>query len=653
MDKINIIKATPNFPFLEATIDGLSYYQLLAGLNAYINTVVDLINNTGIESWKETVDKISAQVNVLSTSVSANTASINSVINQIGTAELKTDEKTLIGAINELFATIASIETAIGNDNLTTTADTLIGAINELVTDIAGLNESSDEFKTDILNLKNSVTKNTNDISQLKTNVQTNTDDLATAKTDISQLKTSVQTNTDELATAKTDISQLTTKVGTSALATTSQNLSDAVNELKSAIGTGGEGEKTPVTSETTITVSGTTAVDAVQLNPNGVDGQGNDGLGNKTFAKKLEENSGVIENYDSRLTAVESSNATNAAAIAKANKDISNNTTSIDTANGKITKIETTVGTLTTDVNNAKSNISSLQEDSEMFSSDITTITNNIGKLTELTTTAKDTIVAAINEVNAKPSGGGGETTPISNATNITTEGTYALDAVQNNADVADTLRNLIVGLQSLYNTLSGNVTDLTSSVTTNTRNISSLNNTVSTNTNNIGTLSSLNTTAKNNLVSAINEVKSSASKTPISNATNVSTVGQYALDAVQNNPGYNNSLANKIQAININMPTASFNNVIIANKVWIDIYGRFYVINLYAIQLSAGTTYTINLGNIYTNYSGHVIKGVLCIPNTTNNTATVTLNPNSSSLILLATTAGTYSGQIICPYM
>ena len=556
MDKINIIKATPNFPFLEATIDGLSYYQLLAGLNAYINTVVDLINTTGIEDWKDTVDKISAQVSVLATSVSRNTESINKINSQIGNDELKTDEKTLIGAINELFATIASIESAIGNENLTTSADTLIGAINELVTDISGLDESSDEFKTDIANLKNSVTQNTNDITQLKTTVQTNTDNIATANTDISRLKTDVQQNTTDIGTANTDISQLKTdvqknttdigtantditklktdntlldgrvtsveeseennsndisalktKVGSSALATTSQNLSDAVNELKSAIGTGGEGEKTPVTSETTITVSGTTAVDAVQLNPNGVDGNGNDGLGHKTFAKKLEENSGVIENYDSRLTDVETSNSTNAAAITKANEDIktlsdsntqlssdvsalsaqtennrqnitrlqsrtdsmytniSNNTESINTANDKITALETTTAGLTTDVDTAKSNISALQEDTEMFTSDITTITDSIGKLTELTTTAKDTLVAAINEVNAKPSGGGGETTPISNATDITATGTYALDAVQNNENVDNSLRKLIKDLTTLVGSLSDLATSIAGS--------------------------------------------------------------------------------------------------------------------------------------------------------------------------------------------
>lgn len=508
MDKINIIKATPNFPFLEATIDGLSYYQLLAGLNAYINTVVDLINTTGIEEWKVTVDKISAQVSVLASSVSGNTDSINKITSQIGIDELKTDEKTLIGGINELFATIASIETAIGNENLNTTADTLIGAINELVTDIAGLDESSDEFKTDIENLKNSVLQNTNDISQLKTDVQKNTTDIGTANADITQLKTNVQTNTVDIATAKSDITKLKTdstlldnrvtsveeseennsnditalktKVGSSALATTSQNLSDAVNELKSAFGTGGEGDKTPVTSETTITVSGTTAVDAVQLNPNGVDGNGNDGLGHKTFAKKLEENSGVIETYDSRLTNVETSNSTNAAAITKANEDIkklsdsntllsvqtesnrqniSNNTESIKTANGKITALETTTAGLSTDVDTAKSNISSLKEDSDMFSTDITTITASIGNLSELTTTSKEALVAAINEVNAKSTE---DSTPISNETNITTAGKYALDAVQNNENVDNSLRKLIKDLTTLV----GSLSDLTTSI-------------------------------------------------------------------------------------------------------------------------------------------------------------------------------------------
>ena len=161
------------------------------------------------------------------------------------------------------------------------------------------------------------------------------------------------------------------------------------------------------------------------------------------------------------------------------------------------------------------------------MFTNDITTITNNIGKLTELTTTVKNTLVNAINEVNAKPSG---ETTPISNATNITTSGTYALDAVQNNADVANTLRNLIVKLQDLYNTLSGNITNLTSKVNTNT--------------NNIGSLTSLTTTNKDTLVDAINNVNVSFFDGTSQSGMCIRNSSRVYIDTLFNSPIWNKDI-------------------------------------------------------------------------------------------------------------
>ena len=120
MEKINIIKAIPNFPFLESTIDGLSYYQLLAGLNDYVNKLVDEVNSIGggdtqIKEMRESIKKIN---------------------DLLGNDTLKTTAVTITSAINELFDTIKSIETSIGNDNLSTSANTLIGAINELVNEI-------------------------------------------------------------------------------------------------------------------------------------------------------------------------------------------------------------------------------------------------------------------------------------------------------------------------------------------------------------------------------------------------------------------------------------------------------------------------------------------------------------------------------------
>lgn len=141
MKKLEIIKSIPNFPFLEATIDGLSYYQLLAGLNAYIDEVVDNLNSIGgtNEQYKELKEKVD-NINLI-----------------LGNGELSTDSKTIISAINELSDTIKRIETAIGNDNLTTSADTIIGAINELVTNVT-------ESKNNIGNINNLKTTNKNNI---------------------------------------------------------------------------------------------------------------------------------------------------------------------------------------------------------------------------------------------------------------------------------------------------------------------------------------------------------------------------------------------------------------------------------------------------------------------------------------------------------
>lgn len=148
MEKINIIKAIPNFPFLEATIDGLSYYQLLAGLNAYIDEVVDNLNSIGgtNEQYKELKEKVD---------------NINSIL---GNGELSTDSKTVITAINELSDTIKSIESSIGNDNLSTSADTIIGAINELVIETLDLSENITGLKNEVGNLNNLKTENKTDI---------------------------------------------------------------------------------------------------------------------------------------------------------------------------------------------------------------------------------------------------------------------------------------------------------------------------------------------------------------------------------------------------------------------------------------------------------------------------------------------------------
>lgn len=148
MEKINIIKAVPNFPFLESTIDGVSYYQLLAGLNAYIDEVVDNLNSIG--GTNEQYNELKEKVN-----------NINLIL---GNGELSTDSKTIISAINELSDTIKRIETAIGNDNLSTSAATLIGAINELVNEITDNQNNIGTMSSLATNSKNSLVEAINEI---------------------------------------------------------------------------------------------------------------------------------------------------------------------------------------------------------------------------------------------------------------------------------------------------------------------------------------------------------------------------------------------------------------------------------------------------------------------------------------------------------
>lgn len=149
MEKINIIKAVPNFPFLESTIDGLSYYQLLAGLNNYINSVVDTMNKLqseldSIGGNKDIIDKIQNDITEIKTDID----NINNIISIIGSSPLTTDSKNLTSAINEINGNVLSIESTIGNDNITTTSKTLIGAINELNNVIKGLTKTVERLKT-------------------------------------------------------------------------------------------------------------------------------------------------------------------------------------------------------------------------------------------------------------------------------------------------------------------------------------------------------------------------------------------------------------------------------------------------------------------------------------------------------------------------
>lgn len=159
MEKINIIKAVPNFPFLESTIDGLSYYQLLAGLNNYINSVVDTMNKLqseldSIGGNKDIIDKIQNDITEIKTDID----NINNIISIIGSSPLTTDSKELTSAINEINGNVLSIESTVGNDNITTVSKTLIGAINELNNDIKGLTKTVENVKTSkilIINIGN------------------------------------------------------------------------------------------------------------------------------------------------------------------------------------------------------------------------------------------------------------------------------------------------------------------------------------------------------------------------------------------------------------------------------------------------------------------------------------------------------------------
>lgn len=136
------------------------------------------------------------------------------------------------------------------------------------------------------------------------------------------------------------------------------------------------------------------------------------------------------------------------------------------------------------------------------------------IGDLTTLTTTAKTDLVAAINEVNAKPSGGGGTSTTVVDGLTSTST-TSALSANQG----------------KVLNEKIGDITTLTTTAKTNT--VVAINELDTS----IGDLSTLTTAKKASAVEAINELdKDIGDISTLPNKTTTPTVTKYtsAVDAL-----------------------------------------------------------------------------------------------------------------------
>ena len=89
----------------------------------------------------------------------------------------------------------------------------------------------------------------------------------------------------------------------------------------------------------------------------------------------------------------------------------------------------------------------------------EITDNQTNIGNLTDLTTTNKESLVKAINEVNAKPSGGGsviGYTTMIINDINITPNSFYTIDNI--NTYIPEN-KSFLFAILSDFSSVSGDI--------------------------------------------------------------------------------------------------------------------------------------------------------------------------------------------------
>lgn len=98
-----------------------------------------------VESLSGTVSQHTTSLQTITTAVAGNTGSINTINSLIGNGQPTTEDKTIIGAINEIYAEIGGGSSVTANivsyDNTTSglTADDVQEAIDELKSDIDGI----------------------------------------------------------------------------------------------------------------------------------------------------------------------------------------------------------------------------------------------------------------------------------------------------------------------------------------------------------------------------------------------------------------------------------------------------------------------------------------------------------------------------------
>ena len=274
-------------------------------LTEYINTVNSELTSqiSSVNKYvTEVTDELTTNVNNLVesttesfTEVNKNIEDINIELNEKQDKEdssLNTEDKTIVGAINELKDDIAVLSSSdlldlsnridgVANDvtnntdninflldtkqdkedsGLETNSNTIVGAINEVnskIPDISNLAKQSD-----LNELKEKVNTNTTNISNLTTNVNTNTNSINTInstlstlakQSDLTILSNKVTTNTNNISTNTNNISSLTTKVNTNtsditnlknnkqdksdnSLNTNNKTVIGGINELKTKI---------------------------------------------------------------------------------------------------------------------------------------------------------------------------------------------------------------------------------------------------------------------------------------------------------------------------------------------------------------------------------------------------------------------------------
>ena len=274
-------------------------------LTEYINTVnseltsqISSVNTYVIEVTSElttNVNNLDESTTESFTEVNKNIEDINIELNKKQDkkdSSLNTEDKTIVGAINELKDDIVVLSSSdlldlsnridgVANDvtnntdninflldtkqdkedsGLETNSNTIVGAINEVnskIPDISNLAKQSD-----LNELKEKVNTNTTNISNLTTNVNTNTNSINTInstlstlakQSDLTNLSNKVTTNTNNISTNTNNISSLTTKVNTNtsditnlknnkqeksdnSLNTNNKTVIGGINELKTKI---------------------------------------------------------------------------------------------------------------------------------------------------------------------------------------------------------------------------------------------------------------------------------------------------------------------------------------------------------------------------------------------------------------------------------